>query len=155
MEVKNIMTKKVVSVRPDMSITEANEIISKRKFNGVPVVDNDNKLVGLLTEYDLLEKGSFVHLPTFQKVLSGIKLYKDRNSELQKEIAELNKISVKDVMNRNPIVFRESDKVQKAIKTFQNHHRVNPIPVVNHEREVVGVVSRYDVLKILAKLRRA
>ena len=87
--VKDIMTSDVVSVHPDASILEAHELIAQHNFDGLPVVDREHHLVGILTEYDLLVKGSSLHLPTFQKVIENLGIYHKDKSRFKKDFAEL------------------------------------------------------------------
>ena len=151
--VKDIMTSDVVSVHPDASILEAHELIAQHNFDGLPVVDREHHLVGILTEYDLLVKGSSLHLPTFQKVLAELRVYRRDRSQLQAEIDELKRLTVRDVMNSEPLTLPDTATFEEVVQAFRDHHRVNPIPVVDRDRRVVGVVSRYDVLKPLALAR--
>lgn len=150
--VQDIMTKEVISVHLDMPLLEAAKILSERNFDGVPVVDTDNKLVGILTEYDLISKESMIHLPTFQKILQNIKVFKKDQSEFQKEIQEISLLVVRDVMNTDPLTLGEQATFMEVLDAFRNHHRVNPIPVIDSDRRVVGVVSRFDILKPLHAL---
>lgn len=144
---KDIMTRKVISVHPEDSIFEAHKIISKNNFDGVPVVDADNHLAGILTEYDLITKGSSVHLPTLQKVMSNFKIYKKDRGQFKKEIEELQDLKVKDIMNKDPLTLTQEVFFEEVVTTFKDHHRVNPIPIIDDNNKVVGVISRYDVLK--------
>lgn len=150
--VKDIMTKEVVSVYPETALTEVAKIIAERAFDGVPVVDKNNKLVGILTEYDLISKGSAVYLPTFQLILQNIKVYNKDKSRFQKEFNEVSMLKVKDVMNPDPLTFTGDATFEEVVTAFRDHHRVNPIPIVDKENKVIGVVSRFDVLKPLRLL---
>lgn len=141
------MNREVVSIRPDMPLFEAHAIITSHNFDGAPVVDSDNRLVGILTEYDMLVKGSALHLPTFQKVLTNLRLGRKEEDHLRADMEELRKLTVRDVMNPDPLTLPETASFEDVVKTFREHHRVNPIPVIDQERRVVGVVSRFDVLK--------
>ena len=67
---KDIMTKEVVSVPLETSLLDVAKILAERNFDGVPVVDKEDRLVGIVTEYDLINKTSAVHLPTLQIVLT-------------------------------------------------------------------------------------
>lgn len=147
--VKDVMTKEVVSVRPNTPLQEAAEVLARHGFDGVPVVDQDNKLIGILTEYDLISKGSAIHLPTFQKVIQNLGIYSKDKSQFNKDFEELASLKVKDVMNNDPLTLSEDATYEEAVSAFRDHHRVNPIPVIDKERRVVGVISRYDILKPL------
>jgi len=128
--VKDAMVKKVISVEENTPLIKAAKLIMSHNFDGVPVVDGNNKLVGILTEYDLIEKSSSIHLPNFQK-----------------EVKEVTALKVKDVMNSDPLTLRPEDSFDTMLNAFREHHRVNPIPVIDKNKKVVGVVSRFDVLK--------
>jgi len=146
---KDIMTKEVVSVFVDTPLMESARILAEHSFDGVPVIDQDKKLVGILTEYDLISKGTSVHLPTLQIVLQDIKVYDKDKSAFKETFEEIASLQTHDVMNPDPLTLEEDATFEEAVIAFRDHHRVNPIPVINKKREVVGVVSRYDVVKSL------
>ncbi|OGF69029.1 hypothetical protein A3H65_01830 [Candidatus Giovannonibacteria bacterium RIFCSPLOWO2_02_FULL_45_14] len=152
--IKDVMVKNVISVGPETALIKAAQIIMEHGFDGVPVVDKENKLVGILTEYDLIEKSSSIHLPTFQKVLENLKVFKQDSSEFQKEVKEVTALKVQDVMNDDPLTLTPETSFEEMVKTFREHHRVNPIPVIDKDRKVIGVVSRFDVLKPLQILNK-
>lgn len=151
--VRDIMKKNVVSVYPETSLLEAHRVLQEHRFDGVPVVDGEKHLVGILTEYDLIAKGSSLHLPTFQKILAELDVLRRDRTTFQDEVAQLKKITVADVMNADPLTFLQDTTLSEAIAVFRDHHRVNPVPVITKDRIVIGVVSRYDVLKLLDMLK--
>ncbi|MBI2609936.1 CBS domain-containing protein [Candidatus Giovannonibacteria bacterium] len=153
---KDIMTKKVVAVSPETSLIEAARILSEKKFSGMPVIDKKNKLVGILTEYDLISKEDLLHLPTFQKILENLAVYRKNRHEISAEIKQVSRLKVKDVMNDDPLTLQENATLESTVRTFKDHHRVNPIPVLDQNKKVVGVISRFDLIKPLyAKTIRA
>lgn len=147
--VADIMTKDVISVSPETPLLDAAKILAEHNFDGVPVVDKENKLIGILTEYDLISKGTSIHLPTFQVILQNLSVFRKDKSQFQKELGEIAGLTVKDVMNADPLTFLENTTYEEAVTAFREHHRVNPVPVIDKDRKVIGVVSRYDVLKPL------
>lgn len=147
--VKDIMTKEVISVSPGMPLIDAARLLAEHNFDGMPVVDAENKLVGILTEYDLISKSTLIHFPTFQKIIKNLGVYSKDKSHFQKDFAEIAALTVKDVMNSDPLTLPEEASYENAVQAFRDHHRVNPIPVIDKDRKVIGVVSRFDVLKPL------
>ena len=147
LKITDIMTKEVVSVDPEVPLFEAAKILSDHNFNGVSVVDKENKLIGILTQYDLISQGSFIHLPTLQKILKDINVFGQDKSHFKKEFKDVIALKVKDVMNKEPLTLHDYVSYEDVVTAFREHHRVNPIPVINSEGKVVGIVSRYDVLK--------
>ena len=150
--IQDIMSKEVVSLTTDMLLGDAAKILAEHSFDGAPVIDGDGKLVGILTEYDLISKGSAIHLPTFQFILQNLQIFKKDRSHFEKEIKDLSDLKVKDVMNSDPLTLSDAASYEDAVRAFQEHHRVNPIPVIDENRKVVGVVSRFDVLKPLRNM---
>ena len=76
LSVTDVMEKNVISVHPETPLIDAAKVLAEHKFDGVPVVDANNTLVGILTEYDLVSQGSAIHLPTFQMILQNIRVFK-------------------------------------------------------------------------------
>lgn len=146
--VKDIMTDSVVSVRPETPILETARIIADHKFSGVPVVGASNELVGLVTEYSLINEKSLLHLPTLQRLLQklpGIQLPADFADNVKK--VEL--LRTVDVMDKKPLTLYFDDTFEAAVALFNAHHRINPVPVIDHDNKVVGVLARYDLIKLL------
>lgn len=143
------MTAGVVTVTPDMPLLHAAKILSDHDFTGLPVVDANGVLAGILTEYDLIAKGSAVHLPTLQKLLQSVPVKSDGT---QDGIAKIASLAVRDVMNPDPMFFEKTASIDEVVTLFRNHHRVNPVPVVNGNKKVVGVVSRSDILRLFDKV---
>ena len=141
---KDIMTREVISVHPDTNLLDVAKILAEHNFDGIPVVDGDNKVVGIVTEYDLINKTSAVHLPTLQVVLRNLPQFKAEESHFQEEILSL---KVSDIMNKNPLTMNPDMPYDEVIKLFKDHHRVNPIPVVDKDQKIIGVISRFDVLR--------
>jgi len=146
--VKTLMTPNPVTVTPETSLVEAANILSKYHFNGLPVVGRDNVLVGIMTDNDLLTKGSAIHLPTFLKLMESFQVYKNDASGISGDVKKILAMRVKDIMNPDPLVLRDDATLQEALRAFAEHHRVNPIPIVDEQKRLKGVLSRHDIIKM-------
>lgn len=142
------MTRKPVTVGLDDSVVFAAKILADHNFNGLPVVGQDNKLVGIVTEYDLISKGSDLHLPTLINILSNLGVYKKDTAPIKGELKRLLSLKVKDIMNADPLTVNQNAPVQELADLFAHHHRVNPIPVVDNDSKLVGIVSRFDLVQL-------
>ncbi|MEK7090675.1 MAG: CBS domain-containing protein [Patescibacteria group bacterium] len=146
--IKDIMTKNVATVAPDTSLIAASDKMISSEFNGLPVVDKDHKVVGIITEYDLLSRGTAIHIPTFIRLMSEFPTKKRRESLLfKKSFEEMVSFSVRDVMNKDPIIMWEGSTFSNILRVLSDHHRVNPNPIVNAKGKLVGIVSRFDVIR--------
>lgn len=117
---EQVMTTNVVTIDPNATIHEAIELLISRKISGLPVIDHDNRLVGILTEFALLAL-AYDH-----------------------EIAHQ---TVEQHMTKDVLTVQANTPVNK-IADQRIVHRVRRLPVVQGDR-LVGMVSRRDVLKAL------
>lgn len=142
----DIMTKDVISVDPESPLIEAVNILLKYGFNGLPVVA-DGLVVGIITEFDMVTKGSAIHIPTLVKLFGS--LDQKKSDELKNELKKVVTMKVKDAMNYDPLTLSPNDDILKVVDTFTQHHKVNPIPIIDNNRMLVGVISRSDMLKFM------
>lgn len=145
--VKDIMTLNPVTVGPEDSVVYAARVLFEHNFNGLPVVNEQKEVVGILTEYDLISRGGDLHMSTLINVLGNLDTYKKDNSLVKDELKRLLILKVKDVMNTDPLMVPEGDLISSLAEVFAKHHRVNPIPVLDKNKKLVGVVSRFDLVK--------
>lgn len=153
LKVKNIMTQQPYTVGPEDSVVYAAKILADHNFNGLPVVGADKALVGIVTEYDLISQGNAMHLPTLINVLGNIGVYKKDSSLVKDDLKNLLSLKVKDVMNTDPLTVEEDAWIQEVSDLFAHHHRVNPIPVVDKQKKLVGIVSRFDLIRLFTDER--
>ena len=148
---KDFMTRDVISVSPESSIADAIKIITRHGFDGLPVVDSNNRLVGILTEYNLITKTSDLSTSFLERILDDVYALdsRDEKKSISPGTKNISEFTVSDVMDPEPITLREDATFGEVIGIFRDHHRINPIPVINDQREVVGIVSRYDILRPL------
>ena len=147
--VKDIMTTDVLTVSKNDSVISVVKIFTDHKFNGLPVIDEDKKLIGLVTEYNLITAESLLHLPTLEKISKNAQSPTEELEYLSEQVKKTAALTVGDIMETHPITLTYDDTFEKALEVLNQHHRVNPIPVIDKERKLVGVVSRYDLLKLL------
>jgi CBS domain-containing protein len=148
--IADVMTREVVSVRPEDSIEKVISVFAEKNFAGLPVVDEKGILAGIITQYDLVTKGSGIHIPTLVKTLEGVNMVQPERMVLEGTLAPIKKLLAKDVMNTDPLCVRGSDPIEQAVLQFAEHHKVNPIIVVDDSKKLIGVISRHDLIKILA-----
>ncbi|MGH1486898.1 MAG: CBS domain-containing protein [Cellvibrionaceae bacterium] len=130
------MTKKVVTVEMDDTLSLVKEIFDNVCFHHLLVVDNQ-QLQGVISDRDLLKALS----PNIGTA-----------AETTKDLATLNK-KVHQIMSRKPIVLNEANNVYDAIEVFIEE-TISCIPVVNAENKPVGIISWRDILKALANSRK-
>src|SRR3989344_4385311 len=150
---KDIMNRKVVSVSPGTPLSEAARLLEAYKFDGMPVVDDDNRLIGIVTEYDLISKGSAVHIPTMQFILQNLHAFPNDANQFREDVAAVSSLTAGDVMNADPLALSGDAAFVEVIAAFRDHHRVNPIPIVDKSRRDIGIICRFDLIHPLSVLR--
>lgn len=121
-EVRNIMTKNPIVARPEQSIDSLYEMMKTQQLQQMPVVSEDNKLLGMITAYDLLKA----------------------------EKNHTNAMLVKEVMTTKVVKITPKDKVGTAAELFADR-RFKTLPVVNLNNELKGVVTAFDVIRCAFK----
>ena len=149
------MTSRVVVVSSEASLMEAANILFDNRVRGLPVVDPERRVVGLLTDHDFITKGSALHLPTLMKLIGHLDIYWKDKDLIRKNLKDIFSIRVGDVMERNPPTISENDSIDNLLSIFSRHQGVSPIAVVDDRLRLVGVVSRYDIIKLYARRSRS
>lgn len=147
--VKDIMTIDVVVAFEDEPIIDVARRIFEHNFNGLPVVDVNRRVVGIVTQYDLVSKGTAIHIPTLIKLLQQLPVLSQEKALFKEELKPLLDLKVKDVMNNEALLVKPEETIEGLASIFASHHKVNPIPVVNEKGELSGIVSRHDLVKFI------
>ena len=149
-QVKDFMTKDVISVSEDETLKKVFKIMDKHGILGVPVTSEDKGVIGIVTETDLM--GHFTTLETPMGVsLLGSMVFLENpeqfNENLKDHCAEL----VKDIMTKEVITIMEDKSLNEAINLMASS-KVSRLPVVNVKGELSGIITRTDIVHQLAKL---
>lgn len=148
MLVKDIMTRRVKVVFEDTPFKKVAYLIFKKKFSGVPVVDKERNVVGIVSEKDLLQ----ALFPSYQELVDELfhDILKSRNfEEIEKRIKDVSSIKARDLMNKKVITVEPETHIMEACaKMILN--RVRRLPVVKRGR-LIGIISQGDVFRAILK----
>lgn len=148
MQVRQIMTTDVVFVRPSTPVHEIAQLLVNHRITGVPVVDEHERLVGIVTEHDLLAQHTKIHFPRYIQVLESVVVL--GQAHFQEELRRTLATTAAELMTREVVtVTPATDVIEVAAIMFDR--RVNPVPVVEGRR-VVGIVSRSDLIRLMVWL---
>ena len=140
MKVGEIMKRDVKTLSPDMSVSEALDLILKMQISGLPVIDGENKLVGMFTEKEVL----FYILPSYIEKVGGFQYEKNPKST-HKKFSELIKLRVGQLMRKDVLTVRE-DATLCEVARLMLVQKARRIPIVDEQGRLIGIVSRSDVL---------
>ena len=148
MKAKDIMTSPVVSVELDATIMQSAQIMLQKRISGLPVVDKDGHLVGIVTEGDFLrraETGTERRRPRWLEFLIG-------PGRLADEYTRSHSRKLEDVMTSDPVIVSEDAPLEEIVNVMERH-QIKRLPVVRGQ-QLVGIVSRANLLQALASVHR-
>lgn len=141
------MTKDVLAIDANDTLDVIAGLFEKYNYDGMPVVDSSKKLLGMITAYDMVLQSSDVHLPTLLKIMDQISTNQADKRALEQHFAKLRDIKATSIMNPKPLTVGPEATLEDVAKIFADNHKINPLCVVDSEGKLIGVVSRYDVIK--------
>lgn len=145
MKVKEIMTKGVASVSPDMNAKEALGLLLKMQISGLPVIDDKGELKGMFTEKDILKN----ILPSYLDKVGNF-VYEENPKSTKKKFEELKNLKVFQLMRKEVITVGEETALCEVTHIMLTH-KARRIPVLDKEKKVVGIVAREDIVRAYAK----
>jgi len=146
LKAKDIMTRTVITVSPDMEIVHAAKILLENRINGAPVMDETGKLVGILCQSDLIAQQKKLPIPSFFTFLDGL-IALTSMKQLEKQVQKIAAVTVAQAMTPNPVTVRPDTDIE-AVAALMVDQSFHTIPVVE-EGELLGIVGKEDILKTL------
>jgi CBS domain-containing protein len=146
---KDIMVKDVISVGIDTSIEELSQILLKNRISGVPVIDEEGKLLGVVSEADIIVKDSDLHFPRIFKLLGGI-IYLESLNKFKKNLVKHLATKVEDIMTKK-VKTADPDMPVNKIADMMLEGNINRIPVIDEKRKVIGIITRADIVRSISK----
>ena len=151
MLVREIMTTDVVKLTGFMSLSDAAGLLAARNISGAPVVDGDGKLIGIITETDILrsvkDAADEVNMvfPSIHPMGVMFEISKGKK-EILKAFEEQANTVIIDVMTKNVVTCTPDTTLNEVASTFVEKG-INRLPVVDEEGHVVGIIARGDIVR--------
>ncbi len=145
MLVRDVMTKNVLSITKYESIMQVANILTEKNISGLPVVDKENKVIGIVTQADILSMVGVSREHTFKDLLKymlGERLPERRIGDL-----------VGDIMTSPALTIRPDTNIAEAVKVM-DEKRIRRLTVVDDSNRLIGILTRADILKaVINKLK--
>jgi len=146
LKAKDIMTKDVITVRPDATIEDLARLLVKNDISGVPVVDDKGRLKGIVTENDLITKNSRLHLPTILRVFDAyIPL---GTGKMEDEIKKMAASRVDEICAKE-VVTVDHEASAEYVATVMTERKIHLLPVLK-EGKLVGIIGKKDLIRGMA-----
>lgn len=150
--VSDVMTTTVLSVSPEATVMEALNLIVDHRITGMPVVDSDGKVVGVVSDFDLLAldlapKPSHGMFPSLDESWETFRDVQNLMSKMEGRIVD-------DVMTSDPLVVRPNTSLDMAARLLLES-RIRRLPVVDKDGKLVGLLSRRNIVVAALAERKA
>jgi CBS domain-containing protein len=146
--VRDVMSTKVVTLRPDQTVEEAADVLAASRIGAAPVVDAGGALVGLLRDEDLILSEANVHVPTAITFLGADFVLPSALHRFEDDLKKAAGATVADAMTAEFATVGPDDDVE-TLATLMHDREVTHVPVVDGTK-LVGIVARGDLVKLLA-----
>ncbi|NEP02994.1 MAG: CBS domain-containing protein [Symploca sp. SIO2E9] len=146
--VAEVMTPDPIMVGPQTSIREVIKIIAEQRISGLPVVDNAGKLVGIISETDLLWQEAGVEPPVYIMFLDSV-IYLENPARYDHELHKALGQTVEEVMSGHPVSVKPDLSLRKAAKLMQEKS-IRRVAVTGDGGKVIGILSSGDIVRAMA-----
>jgi CBS domain-containing protein len=149
MKAEDVMTRDVISIDPDSTVLQAARLMLQHRISGLPVIDADGKLVGVLSEGDFLrrrETNTEKRRSRWLEFLMG-------PGRIAAEYTHSHGCKVSEAMTRNPQTVSETASLEDIVELMERH-RIKRVPVLCGD-EVVGIVTRSNLMRAMVSVARA
>jgi CBS domain-containing protein len=144
--VREIMTKEVISVYPDTNVGQIARLMSAYSISGLPVVDHSDRVVGVVTERDMIMRNTRFKLPTYIVFFESV-IPLETRSHYRDRLEHSLGTTASEIMSE-PAVTVTPEATIEELAEIMIGRGMNPIPVVENGR-LVGIVSRADIIRLM------
>jgi CBS domain-containing protein len=148
--VRDVMSSPVATLRPDVTVEAAADVLAAKNVGALPVVDGEQKLLGILRDDDLIASEARVHVPTFINFLGLGMAFPGEMKHLESELKKIAGATVADVMQVDPPTVT-AETTLEDVATIMHDQGINSLPVVGPANVVVGIEARADIVRFIAR----
>ncbi len=145
-KVRDVMTTRVVAVKRNATFKDMAALLTEYRVSAFPVLDDEGKVIGVVSEADMLSKEALVA----DMGVQAARLARIPGSPYHDEFAKAAAVTAADLMTNPPVVVTPDEPVTSAARLMY-HGRVKRLPVVGEKGQLVGIVSRADVLSVYSR----
>lgn len=149
---KDIMSTPPISISGEKTLKEAIELLAEKQISGFPVVDEKNKVIGIISDTDIIRYSQKLSIVTHTSLSGWVSPYIDVDdlASMRKGYDLFGKTKVKEIMTKKVFSVHEDADAPDVAK-LMNRRNINRIPVVNNDGSLVGIVTRADMVQCMAK----
>ncbi len=141
------MIRDVVTIEEGASVQELAGLLSRERISGVPVVDSQRRVIGIVSEGDLVSIDADIHFPHYIQFLDSV-IFLESVKKFDERIRKAAAIEVSQIMTRD-VVTVQVDTPVSEVATIMTDKGINRLPVLDGDR-LAGIVTRADVVRSMA-----
>jgi CBS domain-containing protein len=147
---QDLMTESVIAVTKETEVRELAQILTENKISGAPVIDGAGKLVGVVTESDLIFQNKKVHIPTAVAILDAF-FFLESPEKMEQEMKKMAGVTVGEIYAAE-VISVQKDTPLEELATLMAEKNIHTLPVLDQE-ELVGVIGKSDIIRTIAEGR--
>jgi CBS domain-containing protein len=141
----DIMTRDVITIEPGATVEELARLLMEKKISGVPVVDPEGNLLGIVTENDLIRKNARLHIPTVIRLFDAFIML--GTGKMEAEIKNMAARTVDEICTKEVVSISEETTTEE-IATIMAEQHIHLLPVVK-DGKVIGIVGKADMVRAM------
>ncbi len=146
LKARDIMTREIKTVSPETKIEEAARLLLEHHFNGLPVVDRDGRLVGIICQEDLIVQQRKLPLPSVFPILGAV-IPLTSSRQMDREMHKIAAVTVAEAMTPHPVTVSLETPIDE-IATLMVEKNIHTLPVAD-QGALVGIIGKEDILRTL------
>jgi CBS domain-containing protein len=147
--VADVMSRDPICVKPETPLHEAIKILAERRISGLPVIDEAGKLVGVITETDLMWQETGVTPPAYIMFLDSV-IYLENPTRYERDLHKALGQTVGEVMSKDHLIVVHPDKPLREAAQLMHDKNVRRLPVVDNAGNLMGILTRGDIIRAMA-----
>ncbi|MUL38875.1 CBS domain-containing protein [Gloeocapsopsis dulcis] len=146
--VAEVMSRDPIVVSQETPLNEAIQILAEKRISGLPVVNDTGKLVGIISESDLMWQETGVTPPAYIMILDSV-IYLQNPAKYERDLHKALGQTVGEVMSSDPVTISPDKTLREAAKLMHDRE-VRRLPVTDTEDKIIGILTRGDVVRAMA-----
>jgi len=146
--VGEVMSLDSITVRAETPLREAIKILAEKRIGGLPVVDDAGRLIGIISETDLMWQQAGVTPPAYFMIFDSV-IYLKNPVEYQKELHKALGQTVGEVMSKKPISISPDKPLTEAAKIMRDR-KIHRLPVLDDSAQIIGILTLGDIIREMA-----
>ncbi len=148
-KVREVMTADPITTNPEMEVTDVARIMVDNNIGGLPVIDDDGSLIGIVTESDLIMQDTEVEFPSFVTFLSGYVFVPGSLHRFEEKFKKAVAATAREIMTDEVITVDADDSVED-VATMMSKKKLKRFPVVE-AGALVGMITMADIVKLISR----